>query len=75
MEWRLHALEEKTSVDLPFNEYWVAIQDTKTPIGEAKYPNLIQFVAIVSSLPFANAAVERVFSQLLNWSRRNTEIR
>ena len=33
MEWRLHALEEKTSDDLPFNEYWLA----KTPTGEAKY--------------------------------------
>ena len=64
MEWRLHALEEKTSDDLPFNEYWLVIRDAKTPTGEAKYPNLTQFVAILSSLPFANAAVEKVFSQL-----------
>ena len=64
MEWRLHALEEKTSEDDFFDKYWLAIRDAKTPTGDAKFPNLIKFVAILSSLPFANAAVERVFSQL-----------
>ena len=60
VEWRLHALDEKVSEDLPFNEYWLAIRNAKTPTGEAKYANLIKFVTILFSLPFANAAVERV---------------
>ena len=64
VEWRLHALDEKVSEDLPFNEYWLAIRNAKIPTGEAKYPNLIKFITILFSLPFANAAVERVFSQL-----------
>jgi hypothetical protein len=64
MEWRLHALEDKTNADLHWDEYWIAIRDAKTPTGDPRYPNLVHFVAILSSLPFTNAAVERVFSQL-----------
>ena len=33
-------------------------------MGDPKYPNLIKFFTTLSSLPFSNAAVERVFSQL-----------
>lgn len=64
MEWRQHAFEEKANADVHWDEYWLAVRDAKTPTGEPRYPALISFVGILSSLPFANAAVERVFSQL-----------
>jgi len=63
-EWRLQALDEKLNANLPWEEYWLAVRDAKTPMGEPKYPNLIKLFATLSSLPFSNAAVERVFSQL-----------
>ena len=39
-------------------------RDTTTLTGEAKYPVLMAFVCILASLPFSNASVERIFSQL-----------
>jgi hypothetical protein len=36
----------------------------KTATGEPAFPNLIKLVKTVLSLPYSNAAVERVFSQL-----------
>lgn len=73
MEWRQHAFEEKVSPDLHWDEYWLAVRDVKGPTGEARYPALITFVGILASLPFAIAAVERIFSQLK--LRRLIEIR
>ena len=64
MEWRQHALEEGINPDLHWDEYWLIVRDSKTPTGEARYPCLMRFVGILSSLPFANVAVERIFSQL-----------
>lgn len=74
MEWRLHAFDEKINSDLHWDEYWVAVRDAKTPTGEARYPNLKRYVGILFSLPFSNAAVERVFSQLklIKTDHRNT---
>lgn len=64
MEWRQQAFEEKSSADLQWCDYWKMIRDCKTTTGEAKYPNLMKFVGILASLPFSNASVERIFSQL-----------
>lgn len=64
LEWRLQALDEKLNANLPWDEYWLAVRDAQTPMREPKYPNLIKFFAILSSLPVSNAAVERMFSQL-----------
>ena len=41
MEWRQHAFEEKVNPDLHWDEYWLAVQDAKTPTGEARYPVLM----------------------------------
>ena len=47
-----------------WNEYWAVIKNAKTTSGECKYPNLLKFVSVLSSFPFSNAAVERIFSAL-----------
>ena len=64
LEWRLQGLDAKLNANLSWEEYWLAVRDAQTPMGDPKYPNLIKFFATLSSLPFSNAAVERVFSQL-----------
>ena len=64
MEWRQQAFEKKSSADLQWCDYWKMIRDCKTTTGEAKYPKLMKFVGILASLPFSNASVERIFSQL-----------
>lgn len=61
-EWREHVFHVKLTPELRWEEYWLEVRDAKAPSGEAKYPNLIKFVEILASLPFSNAAVERVFS-------------
>ena len=63
-EWRQHTFEKKVNPDLHWDEFWLAVRDAKTPTGEARYPVLITLVSILASLPFANAAVERIFNQL-----------
>ncbi|CAB4006035.1 zinc finger MYM-type 1-like [Paramuricea clavata] len=63
-EWREHVFEEKLTPDLKWEEYWLVIKDAKISSGEPKYPNLTRFVELVSSSPFSNAAVERMFSLL-----------
>ena len=64
MEWRQQAFEETSSADLQWCDYWKMIRDCKTTTGESKYPNLMKFVGILAWLPFSNASVERIFSQL-----------
>ena len=64
MEWHQHTFQENVNSDLPWDKYWLVVRDVATPTGEARYPALIKFVGILASLPFANMAVERIFSQL-----------
>lgn len=63
-EWRQHAFESKIKPDLHWDEYWTIIRDAKNPSGQQKYPVLTRFVSILASIPFSNAAVERIFSSL-----------
>ena len=63
-EWREHSLEKKIKSDLSWDEYWSIIKNATIPTGEPKYPCLVTFVEIIASLPFSNAAVERIFSLL-----------
>jgi hypothetical protein len=63
-EWREHVFEEKLNADMEWDQYWKIVKDMKVPSGDSKYPNLAKFVEIIASLPFSNAAVERVFSSV-----------
>jgi hypothetical protein len=47
-------------------EHWRTVTSMKDTVGEAKYPMLSCIAAAALSLPHANAAVERVFSQLVD---------
>ena len=60
-EWREHSLNPKLNGDMSVQGYWqVVFKEKKTP-DKLATPNLVQ---VLLSLPFSNAAVERVFSQL-----------
>ncbi|XP_028402033.1 uncharacterized protein LOC114524975 [Dendronephthya gigantea] len=63
-EWRQHALSPNLNGEKSFEEYWKVVFSEKNQGGEKVYPNLTNVVATALSLPFSNAAVERVFSQL-----------
>ena len=57
-------MKKKIKSDLSWDEYWSIIKNATIPTGEPKYPCLVTFVEIIASLPFSNAAVERLFSLL-----------
>ena len=63
-EWRQHVFESEAKSEMSWGKYWRVIRDAKTVTGEQKYPSLMQFVSIIASFPFSNAAVERTFSAL-----------
>ncbi|CAB4003218.1 zinc finger MYM-type 1-like [Paramuricea clavata] len=65
-EWRDQSLSPnpKLNESLTALEYWKVVFQEKTATGEPAFPNLIKLVKTVLSLPYSNAAVERVFSQL-----------
>jgi hypothetical protein len=65
-EWRDQSLSPnpKLNESLAALEYWKVVFQEKTATGEPAFPNLIKLVKTVLSLPYSNAAVERVFSQL-----------
>ena len=61
-EWREHSLNPTLNEGMSVAEYWqVVFKEKKTP-DKLAIPNLVQVVKVLLSLPFSNAAVERVFS-------------
>ncbi|KAF9424289.1 hypothetical protein HW555_000428 [Spodoptera exigua] len=67
-EWKKHAFldfsELNMSPDLPVEEYWNKILKMTDGTGEPMFPNLKEIIKVLLVLPFSNACVERVFSQL-----------
>lgn len=63
-EWRRHALDPNLSPDQTLQEYWTAVFNAKNQGQKKVNSSLTKVVATLLSLPFSNAAVERVFSQL-----------
>ena len=65
-EWRDQSLclNPKLNESLTAEEYWQVVFQEKTAAGESAFPNLTKVVTTLLSLPYSNAAVERVFSQL-----------
>ena len=63
-EWWEHAMSPNLSEEMCCEEYWKAVFNEKNQGQEKVYPNLTKVVSTALSLPFSNAAVERVFSQL-----------
>ena len=61
-EWRGHSLNPDLSESLSTEEYWRVVFRKKTSLGEQAKPNLVKVVKTLLSLPYSNAAVERVFS-------------
>ena len=63
-EWRQHAMSPNLHEKMTSHLYWQTVFKEKNPVGLQTHPNLCKVVAVLFSLPFSNAAVERVFSQL-----------
>jgi hypothetical protein len=65
-EWRSHSMNPKLNEGLTPEEYWQVVFTEKRSASdhELARPNLVKVVKVLLSLPFSNAAVERVFSQL-----------
>ena len=63
-EWREHSMNPKLNEDLTAEEYWAIVFREKRFQNELARPNLVKVLKVLLSLPFSNAAVERVFSQL-----------
>ncbi|KAL0833090.1 hypothetical protein ABMA28_001200 [Loxostege sticticalis] len=81
-EWKKHAFLDfnklNISPDLPVEEYWNKILQMRDGTGEPMFPNLKEIIMVLLVLPFSNACVERVFSQLKliksdNRNRLNTD--
>lgn len=56
-QWPKSCLED--SVD-----FWAEVSEKKNSAGEQKYPNISSLALALFSLPFSNASVERIFSQM-----------
>ncbi|XP_050505697.1 uncharacterized protein LOC126883968 [Diabrotica virgifera virgifera] len=69
-EWRKHALLDFDSLDINSNTecdiYWSQIFKLKNEANISLFPNLKKVFSLLFVLPFSNAAVERVFSNLFN---------
>ena len=63
-EWRSHSFNPGLNSDKNFQEYWTAVFKAKNQGQQKINPALTKVVTTLLSLPFSNAAVERVFSQL-----------
>lgn len=67
-EWRQPAL-----MDIPLTndsnnvlEYWRIVFLMKNGVGETYFPNIVIMMRLLLVLPFSNASVERVFSDMKN---------
>lgn len=69
-EWRAHALLDFDSFGLQayhdIEKYWSKIFSLKNEAGVDLFPNLKNTFSLLFVLPFSNASVERVFSDLFN---------
>lgn len=66
-EWRelaLVELEPSNSIDIM--EYWRKVFCLKNSLGEIYFPNIFFVMRLLLVLPFSNASVERLFSDLKN---------
>lgn len=67
-EWREHALlnheELGLNSDMAADEYWEKVFNLKNVVNEPMFKNLKKVVCLTFVLPFSNACVERIFSQL-----------
>ncbi|CAH0721919.1 unnamed protein product, partial [Brenthis ino] len=67
-EWREHALLEYEKYglqsNLPAEEYWRKVFQLQKIAGGIMFPNLRKVFSLLFVLPFSNACVERVLSQL-----------
>ena len=74
-EWREHALLDheklKLSTTLSVETYWKRVFEFKNAAGQLMFPNLKIVVSLLLVLPFSNASVERVFSNLNNIKTEN----
>ena len=75
-EWRKQALEESNEIvaDESSLQFWKRRIDARTLDERMKYSNLKKVIGCMISLPFSNAPVERLFSQLklVKTSTRNS---
>ena len=65
-EWRGHSINSKLNENLTPEEYWQVVFSERKSANEHQLarPILIKVLKVLLSLPFFNAGVERVFSQL-----------
>lgn len=77
-EWRRHALLDFEEMNLTQNircpeEYWQSVFDLKNAAGTPVFTNLQVVIHYFLVLPFSNASVERIFSELnqIKTSSRN----
>lgn len=78
-EWKKHAfLEHDSNLSQNVEQYWRQILKMKDLSGSPIFPNLKKVIGLLLVLPFSNASVERIFSQLKlikcdNRNRLNTQ--
>lgn len=69
-EWRQHALlnhsDHGLNTNLAAEEYWKKVFLLKNAAGILLFPNLRKVIIYLLILPFSNASVERIFSELNN---------
>ncbi|XP_072402181.1 uncharacterized protein [Diabrotica undecimpunctata] len=68
-EWRRHALLDFEKLNLNSDDceqYWSQIFNLKNDANAFLFPNLKKTLQLLSVLPFSNASVERIFSDLFN---------
>lgn len=68
-EWKAHALLDYHSMNMSTNDaekYWGEIFNLKNAGGVELFPNLKIVMSMLLILPFSNASVERIFSNVVN---------
>ena len=46
-------------------DFWAEVSDRKDSAGAKMFPNVSDLALVLFSLPFSNASVERIFSQMI----------